>query len=88
MKLVNDWWWQRPMQREKSILVRELFDANKNVTSPQEVQYLLKKAEFSLAYYYHPYPYSASTGPGGAKWERNLPLDDRILEQGVKIYNP
>ena len=57
LKCAADWYWQRGELREKCVIIRSIFDANKNVSSPQEVIRLLAYTEKCLAVYQHPQPY-------------------------------
>ena len=78
LKLVNDWYWQLDEARAKSLMIRQLFEDNRNLTSQQEIISALKRTEYLLALYAHPQPYIRPTAPGGTKWERNVPFPQEV----------
>ncbi|KAI8848707.1 hypothetical protein BC829DRAFT_393692 [Chytridium lagenaria] len=87
LKLTQDWFWQREEYREKAVMIREMFEARKNVTNPQEIDNLILKTEHLLAKYYHPQPYISPTAPGGSKWERNIPVPEEIVYGGLTPFD-
>lgn len=38
LKLAQDWYWQRSEFREKAMMIRMQFEANKNLTNMQEIE--------------------------------------------------
>ena len=79
LKLANDWYWQVDEARAKQMIIRKMFDDNRDLTSPQEIVQALKKTEYYLAYYAHPQPYIRPAAPGGSKWERNVPFPQEVF---------
>ncbi|TPX61149.1 hypothetical protein PhCBS80983_g01261 [Powellomyces hirtus] len=57
LRLAQDWYWQRNECREKSMLIRRLFDQNKAMNNPKEIQMVLARTEMELAMNHHPQPY-------------------------------
>ena len=57
LRLAADWYWQRRECREKQVMIRAMFDGNKNESNPRIVAAQLREAEKALAYYFHPIPY-------------------------------
>ncbi|KAJ1566037.1 Kinesin-like protein kif3b [Nowakowskiella sp. JEL0078] len=82
LKLASDWFVRRTEFREKALIIRKMFDQNKNVTSPQQVQRLLLITEHNITANYHPSPYISPTAPGGSKWERNTPFPEELIKRG------
>jgi NADH dehydrogenase (ubiquinone) 1 beta subcomplex subunit 9 len=74
-----DWYWRREEQREKQMMVRELFEANRFLTNVKEVEHCLGRTEQLLSVYQHPQPYIQINAPGGTKFERNLPFPEEVL---------
>ncbi|TPX44039.1 hypothetical protein SeMB42_g04457 [Synchytrium endobioticum] len=87
LRLAADWYWQRRECREKQVIIRAMFDANKHESNPKLVAVHLRKAEEALAYYFHPIPYISPTAPGGSKWERNVPIPEELLKRGVTLFD-
>ncbi|CAO3614082.1 unnamed protein product [Cunninghamella blakesleeana] len=56
-----DWTIQRDLWRQEALHIRHLFEQNKHVTNPKELQALIYKLK------------TIPLGPEGTKWERNLP---------------
>ncbi|KAI8801526.1 NADH dehydrogenase 1 beta subcomplex subunit 9, partial [Cladochytrium replicatum] len=73
LKLAASWYWQRSEYCEKAMIIRSMFDENKNVTNLRHAQELLAHTENLLGIYNHSDPYISPTAPGGSKWERNVP---------------
>jgi NADH dehydrogenase (ubiquinone) 1 beta subcomplex subunit 9 len=76
--LAGNWYWQRPELREKSMIIRTLFDNNKHLTNLKEIEKVLAHTEYLLAAYHHPQPYISMSAPGGTKFERNLPFPPEV----------
>lgn len=57
LRLAQDWYLSRPEFREKAVQIRIMFEQNRNVTNPKQVQELVKQTEWLLAEYHHPNPY-------------------------------
>ncbi|KAI9333003.1 hypothetical protein BDR26DRAFT_1010376 [Obelidium mucronatum] len=87
LRLTADWYWERPEQRQKALIIREHFEANRHVTSPQEKEALIEVTEVLLAKYHHPVPFKYATAPGGTKWERNTPFPEELLDKFVPFDN-
>jgi len=79
LKLANDWYWQVDEARAKQMIIRKLFDDNKDLSSPQDIMQTLKQTEYYLAYYAHPQPYIRPSAPGESKWERNVPFPEEVF---------
>ncbi|ORX46771.1 hypothetical protein DM01DRAFT_1327519 [Hesseltinella vesiculosa] len=73
LKLSLDWTIQRDLWRQEALHIRTLFEQNKNVANPKEIEALMVATEVKLAEWAHPDPYKLPLGPEGTKWERNLP---------------
>ncbi|KAJ3096310.1 DNA-directed DNA polymerase eta rad30 [Phlyctochytrium planicorne] len=86
LKLTQDWFWQREEAREKCVIIRHLFDQNRNVTNPHQLESLFVQAEHLLAKYHHPSPYISPAAPGGSKWERNIPFPEELIRRGVTPF--
>ncbi|KAI8911283.1 hypothetical protein DFJ77DRAFT_469493 [Powellomyces hirtus] len=87
LRLAQDWYWQRSECREKSMLIRRLFDQNKGMNNPKEIQMVLARTEMELAMNYHQQPYYSPTAPGGSKWERNIPFPEELVKRGVTPFD-
>ncbi|KAJ3057036.1 hypothetical protein HK097_001520 [Rhizophlyctis rosea] len=87
LKLTNDWYPHTAEFRRKQMVVRDLFEFNRNVTNEMEVFMLLKFTEHQLDAYAHHQPYVAPYSPGGTNWERNTPLSDEYLGKGMTPFN-
>ncbi|TPX33364.1 hypothetical protein SmJEL517_g03729 [Synchytrium microbalum] len=87
LRLSADWYWQRRECREKQVIIRAMFDANKAETNPRIVAGQLRETEKALAYYFHPIPYVSPTAPGGSKWERNVPFPEELCARGVTVFD-
>ncbi|KAJ3007427.1 UNVERIFIED_CONTAM: hypothetical protein HDU68_003513 [Siphonaria sp. JEL0065] len=57
LRLSNDWYWERAQWREKALIIREHFEANRHVQSPLEKDALIEVTEMLLAKYHHPAPF-------------------------------
>ncbi|KAI9023294.1 hypothetical protein DFJ74DRAFT_586501, partial [Hyaloraphidium curvatum] len=73
LKLTFDWYPVISVFREKQFIMRQLFEQNRNVASPQQQQLLIEQAEGLLVKYRYHIPYANPHSPDGTKWERNLP---------------
>ncbi|KAJ3008436.1 hypothetical protein HKX48_008541 [Thoreauomyces humboldtii] len=62
LRLSADWHWQRTEMREKNLIIREMFDANKHLNNPREIEQVLGRTEWELAVNYHPQPYYTRLG--------------------------
>ncbi|EDK46788.1 hypothetical protein PVL30_005712 [Lodderomyces elongisporus] len=60
--------------RNATINIRSQFQANKDVSDPEEVDRLVKECEAKLQHWKHPDPYISPCRPGGTKYERNIPV--------------
>ncbi|KAI8592937.1 hypothetical protein HDU88_000115 [Geranomyces variabilis] len=87
LRLAQDWYWQRSECREKSMLIRQLFDNAKHMNNPREVQMLLGRVELELSSNYHQQPYYNPTAFGGSKWERNIPFPEELIKRGVTPFD-
>ncbi|EGF78193.1 hypothetical protein BATDEDRAFT_91044 [Batrachochytrium dendrobatidis JAM81] len=83
LRLAESWYWQRPEQRETCVKLRALFDNDKILTNPKEIELTLLNAERLLALNAHPTPYIAPSGFNGTSWERNLPIPEELIRRGV-----
>lgn len=63
LKLALDWYIQRDLWRQKALDIRAQFERNKHVTSPKELQALLKETEKQLQEWAHPDPYRRMCSP-------------------------
>lgn len=79
LKLVSDWYWQVDEARAKALIVRHMFEENRDLVSPQEIVESLQRTEHMLALYAHPQPYIRPSAPGGSKWERNVPFPQEVF---------
>ncbi|KAI5814840.1 hypothetical protein BZA77DRAFT_317638 [Pyronema omphalodes] len=68
------WTVRRDAWRVQAMNIRELFEANKDVTEPRQLSKLLKETEDTLHKWRHPDAYVPPTAPGGSKYERNMPV--------------
>ncbi|BFZ60726.1 hypothetical protein YB2330_001776 [Saitoella coloradoensis] len=73
LKLSLDWVVDHGHWRRYAMLIREDFEANKNVTDPRRLADIFAETEAKLKEYRHPDPYIPPTAPNGTKWERNMP---------------
>ncbi|RVD84491.1 uncharacterized protein DFL_006240 [Arthrobotrys flagrans] len=73
LKTSLDWSVRRDIWRPQALAIRQLFEANKDVRAPKQLQALIAETEAELEKWKHPDPYLPPTAPGGSKWERNLP---------------
>ncbi|KAL7273683.1 hypothetical protein RUND412_003455 [Rhizina undulata] len=73
LKLSLSWSVRRDLWRTQAVNIRDLFEANKNVTDPRQLRVLLQETEDILEKWKHPDPYVPPTAPGGSKYERNIP---------------
>jgi len=73
--LVNElnWCIRRDIWRQRAIEIRAEFERNRTVSDPRALAVVLEQAEQRLASHLHPDPVRLTEGPGGTKWERNLP---------------
>ncbi|KAJ3290101.1 hypothetical protein HDU79_003517 [Rhizoclosmatium sp. JEL0117] len=78
LRLSADWYWERAQWREKALIIREHFEANRHVQNPKEQEALLEVTEMLLAKYHHPQPFKYASAPGGTKWERNIPFPEEV----------
>ena len=60
-------------------MIRELFEAKRNVKNLKEIEYLLSNCEQLLAVFQHPQPYIQINAPGGTKFERNAPFPAEVF---------
>ncbi|KAF8247729.1 hypothetical protein K440DRAFT_550581, partial [Wilcoxina mikolae CBS 423.85] len=67
------WSVRRDLWRVQAMNIRDLFEANKDVTEPRQLSKLLQETEATLQKWKHPDPYVPPTAPGGSKYERNIP---------------
>jgi len=68
-----DWCVDRRDWRQQHLILRDMFDENKHLTDPQQIEQILQKGEAELQANLHPQPYIHPKAPGGTSWERNLP---------------
>ncbi|KAJ3260849.1 hypothetical protein HK103_007412 [Boothiomyces macroporosus] len=87
LRLAADWYWRRPEYREKSMLIRELFEVNKDLQSVKQVEVCLAQAEYLLVAYAHYQPFKHITAPGGSKFERNVPFPEELIKRGVTPFD-
>ncbi|KAJ3244528.1 hypothetical protein HDU78_010835 [Chytriomyces hyalinus] len=87
LRLSADWYWERSEWREKAMLIRDYFEANRGVTNMKEADELCNMTEVILAKYHHPAPFKYATAPGGTKWERNIPFPKELLDKFVPFDN-
>ncbi|KND01337.1 uncharacterized protein SPPG_03149 [Spizellomyces punctatus DAOM BR117] len=87
LRLAADWYWQRAEFREKALIIRHLFEQNRNNPNPKEIEKLIARTELMLATYHHPQPYYNPTAPGGSKWERNIPFPEELVKRGVTPFD-
>ncbi|GES91333.1 NDUFB9, NADH-ubiquinone oxidoreductase [Rhizophagus clarus] len=73
LKTSLNWYVDRISWRHAALEIRARFEANRNVTSTQELRKIILAAEKELEENSHPDPYKYPTAPGGTKWERNIP---------------
>jgi NADH dehydrogenase (ubiquinone) 1 beta subcomplex subunit 9 len=73
LKTSLNWYVDRALWRPVALKIRARFEANRNITSTQELRKVLLAAEKELEENYHPDPYKYPTAPEGTKWERNIP---------------
>ncbi|KAM9886995.1 hypothetical protein OXX80_013969 [Metschnikowia pulcherrima] len=59
--------------RQETIRIRSLFEANKKISDPNELENVIATTRAKLVEYAHPDPYIPPLRPGGSKYERNLP---------------
>ncbi|KAI5858101.1 NADH dehydrogenase 1 beta subcomplex subunit 9 [Tricharina praecox] len=67
------WTVRRDLWRVQALNIRDMFEANRDVTDPRQLSKLLQETEKTLQKWKHPDPYVAPTAPGGSKYERNMP---------------
>ncbi|CAI5760488.1 unnamed protein product [Candida verbasci] len=67
--------------RNTTIAVRQQFEANKHISDPTELEIAIKKTEEKLAEWKHPDPYIPPSRPGGTKFERNIPVKGKVIEE-------
>ncbi|RCK55418.1 NADH dehydrogenase [ubiquinone] 1 beta subcomplex subunit 9 [Candida viswanathii] len=60
--------------RNATIAIRQQFDANKHISTPEELDRAIKIAEAKLKEWKHPDPYVPPCRPGGTKYQRNIPV--------------
>jgi hypothetical protein len=56
-----DWYPVMSQFREKSFIVRQMFEENRNVTSPQQIDSLIKQTEDLLTEYRFHVPYASTS---------------------------
>ncbi|KAJ1559717.1 hypothetical protein HK405_009589, partial [Cladochytrium tenue] len=81
LKSTADWYWQRDEYREKAVRIREMFEENRGVSNPQEIENLCTYTEILLSGIAHPQPVIPPSGYGGVTWERNLPFPKHMLNR-------
>lgn len=57
LKLAQDWYWRREEYREKALIIRNYFEAGKQLTNKKQVEEALGFTESLLAAYRHPQPH-------------------------------
>ncbi|KAJ1344473.1 hypothetical protein BSLG_001033 [Batrachochytrium salamandrivorans] len=67
----------------KCVKLRALFDNDKLLTNPKEIELALLNAERLISANAHPTPYIAPTGFNGTSWERNYPVPEELIRRGV-----
>ncbi|KAJ3190310.1 hypothetical protein HDU85_000605 [Gaertneriomyces sp. JEL0708] len=87
LRLAQDWYWQRTEYREKALMIRQLFDANRGNNNAKEVEAIIGHAEYTLATYFHSQPYRSPAAPGGTKWERNIPFPEELASRGMTPFD-
>lgn len=60
--------------RNATINIRQQFDANKDISNPEELEKAIKRTQEKLAEWSHPDPYIPPGRPGGTKYQRNIPV--------------
>lgn len=60
LKLAQDWYWRREEYREKALIIRNYFEAGRNITNLKEVEEALGHTEHLLAVYRHPQPFTCT----------------------------
>ncbi|TGZ84320.1 hypothetical protein EX30DRAFT_369608 [Ascodesmis nigricans] len=73
LKLSLSWTINRELWRTQALNIRELFEANRDVTDPRQLSKLLQETEAVLEKWKHPDHYATPTSPAGSKYERNMP---------------
>ncbi|TPX63689.1 hypothetical protein SpCBS45565_g06434 [Spizellomyces sp. 'palustris'] len=68
LRLAADWYWQRAEFREKALIIRHLFEQNRNNPNPKEIEKLIARTELMLATYHHPQPYYSKWNVVLAVW--------------------
>ncbi|KAI8927662.1 hypothetical protein BC831DRAFT_398418 [Entophlyctis helioformis] len=87
LRLAQDWYWKRNEYRETCVKIRALFDHNKNISNPMEINALLMATEQLIAANAHPTPFVYPSGYNGTKWERNAPFPDELTRRGVTPFD-
>lgn len=73
LRMSKNWINRRDLWRTKALEIRQQFDANKDVSDPRKIHYIIANTESLLAKYAHPDPIIPPLRPGGTKYERNVP---------------
>lgn len=73
LRTSKNWINRRDLWRTKALEIRQQFDANKDVSDPRKIHYIIANTKSLLAEYAHPDPIIPPLRPGGTKYERNVP---------------
>ena len=68
--------------RDATINISRQFEANKHISSQQELEAVINKTKAKLAEWKHPDPYIPPCRPGGTKYQRNIPVAREPLVPG------
>ena len=75
-----DWCIDRRVWRKQHVILREMFEDNRPLTDPAEIESVLAKGEKELQDNKHPQPYIHPKAPGGTSYERNLPPPPEVCK--------
>ncbi|KXS15102.1 LYR family protein [Gonapodya prolifera JEL478] len=86
LKTTFDWYPIISEYRTKTAIVREMFEANRHVESPQQIASLVARGESLLAESQFHVPYSNIYMPSGSKFERNVHPPLNVVANGFGNY--
>lgn len=73
LRSARDWINRHDHYRNKCVEIRRMFEANRDIEDPNQLNIVLKELERMLQEFEHPDPIIPPSRPGGTKHDRNIP---------------